>query len=71
MTSLFTLDKIGNMLIINPVTGMGVLSFIGNASHNQIVLCGLKAISRTPIPVTRNRKRVGWPSGVKRGNYGK
>lgn len=30
------------------VTGVGVLSFIGKASHNLIVLCGLKATLRTP-----------------------
>ena len=33
---------------IRLVTELGVLSFIDNASHNLIVLCGLKATLRTP-----------------------
>lgn len=33
---------------IHLVTELGVLSFIDNASHNLIVLCGLKATLRTP-----------------------
>jgi len=33
---------------IRLVTELGVLSFIDNASHNLIVLCGLRATLRTP-----------------------
>jgi hypothetical protein len=33
---------------IRLVRGLGVLSFIGNASHNLIALCGLRATLRTP-----------------------
>ncbi len=33
---------------ISLVRELGVLSFIGKASHNLIVLCGLKATLRTP-----------------------
>jgi len=41
------------------VRKLGVLSFIDNASHNLIVLCGLRATLRTPeLPDRTSARRV-------------
>jgi len=46
-------DKIGI------VRNLGVLSFIDNASHNLIVLCGERATLRTPeLPDRTSARRV-------------
>ena len=41
------------------VRKLGVLSFIDNASHNLIALCGLRATLRTPeLPDRTSARRV-------------
>ena len=46
--AVLTLTGYGDCGRIWIVRGLGVLSFIDNASHNLIALCGLRATLRTP-----------------------
>jgi len=52
MSFLFTLDKIVNVIIINPVTEcFGVFSLIGKCQKNaqlHSIFCGNQSASRTP-----------------------